>query len=430
MTEEKCPNCFTGDIASGRCPACGFCRQEEKQSHLALPEMYRLENRYLIGRILGCGGFGITYKAYDLLNQCFCAVKEYTPLGIVAREENGTQLAVTSYANRENFEHGKKRFMEESEVLRKLTDIPEVVKVTDYFTQNGTAYFVMEYLEGADLRGLMESFGGKIPLKEALQIIHRVGLALEQVHKRAGIFHRDISPDNIMVDQSGRVKLIDFGSAKHIFGKGNQTFTPILKHGYAPPEQYSSTGKQGSYTDVYALAATFYYIVTGIRLPSAPDRFGGEAYRPLHEVEPTVSAEVSAAVDHALLLDSRQRTQFAAELVASFWQRQDAVRRPYLRAGGEGHSAWNIPVNRSVFIGRSTEWSDIVPTKDERISKKHCELFCDSMEGCFYLVDHSKNGIFVDGVRIEKGKTYVLNGGGHFSLGNHILDMEVGWADG
>lgn len=427
MEEQKCPNCFAGNIASGMCTVCGFDRQDEKQSHMRLPEMYLLEDRYLIGRVLGCGGFGITYKAFDILNQCFCAIKEFVPLGLVAREEDGIRLSVTSRSNLEDFEHGKKRFMEESEVLRQLTDVPEVVKVTDYFTQNDTAYFVMEYLEGATLKQLMASFGGKIPLSDALPMIRCAGLALDQVHKRAGIFHRDISPDNIMVNQSGRIKLIDFGSAKHIFGKGNQTLTPILKHGYAPPEQYSSTGSQGSYTDVYALAATFYHIVTGIRLPSAPDRFGGETYRPLKEIEPAVSAEVSEAVDRALVLNSKQRTQSAAEFVSAFFGQQGMQKKPYLKIAGEAGISWNIPENKSVMIGRSGEWSDIVPTKNERISKKHCELFCDSIEKCFYLVDHSKNGTFIGSMRLEKGKAYVLKDREQFSLGNHILDLEVGW---
>lgn len=455
--EYRCPNCFQGDIGTGRCTRCGFSRQEEKQNPMRLPELSFLGNRYLIGRILGYGGFGITYKAFDVLNQCVCAVKEFVPIGVVARQGDGMQVTVTSKSNLEDFEHGKRRFMEEAEVLKKLTDVPEVVQVMDYFMLNNTAYFVMEYIEGATLKQLMKSYGGRIPLFNAVSMIYRAGMALDQVHRRGGIFHRDISPDNIMVTADNRVKLIDFGNAKHIIGKRSQTLSVILKHGYAPPEQYSSASSQGSYTDVYALAATLYYVLTGVMAPSAPDRFSGEGYRALKELDPAVSAELSEAVDHALILNGKNRTQSAAEFVAplslylgtpgepyakrayvqtSYGNQPYAKRAytsgmPYVKvAGNPSGCSWRIPPNRIVVIGRSGELADIVPTMDGKVSKRHCELFCDSIEKCFYLVDCSTNGTYIGERRLEKGKAYVLLPGGQFSLGNHICDLEVGWDNG
>ncbi len=334
-SEYRCPNCFQGDIGTGRCTRCGFRRQEEKQNPMRLPEMSFLGNRYLIGRILGNGGFGITYKAFDVLNQCICAVKEFVPVGVVARQGDGVQVTVTSKSNLEDFEHGKRRFMEEAEVLKKLTDVPEVVQIMDYFMLNNTAYFVMEYIEGATLKQLMRSYGGRIPLPNAMSMIYRAGMALEQVHRRAGIFHRDVSPDNIMVTADNRVKLIDFGNAKHIIGKRSQTLSVILKHGYAPPEQYSSTSSQGSYTDVYSLAVTFYYVATGIMVPPAPDRFGGEEYRPLLEVCPQAGSQISEAVDRALALNSKNRTSSAAEFAYAFYpQLGKAAAYPNGTSGG------------------------------------------------------------------------------------------------
>lgn len=443
MAEEyRCPHCFQGNVESGKCMLCGFDRQAEKRNPMRLPEMYVLEERYVIGCILGSGGFGITYKAFDVLNQCCCAVKEFVPIGVVTRAEDGLQISVTSSQAQGDFEHGKKRFMEEAEVLKKLTGVPEVVQIMDYFMQNNTAYFVMEYIEGATLKQLMAAYGGRVPLNEAAPVIYRAGIALDQVHKKGGIFHRDISPDNIMVNQRGRVKLIDFGNAKHLIGKKSQTLSVILKHGYAPPEQYSSTSSQGSYTDVYSLAATLYYVLTGVMVPNAPDRFSGEGYRALKEVNPAVSAELSEAVDHALVLNGKNRTQSAAELVAPlstylgtpkmpYAKRPDTQGLPYIKVAGLPLSrAWNIPPNRIVVIGRSGGLADIVPTMDGKVSKRHCELFCDSIEKCFYLVDHSTNGTYIGGQRLEKGKAYVLLPGGRFSLGNHICDLEVGWDNG
>lgn len=429
--EHKCPNCFMGSIASGKCPVCGFERKEEKQNRMRLPEMLCLQNRYMLGRVLGCGGFGITYKAFDILNQCYCTVKEFIPVGIVTREEDSIQIQVTSNACLDDFEHGKKRFMEEAEVLKKLIDVPEVVRITDYFMQNNTAYFVMEYIDGITLKQLMHVYGRKIPFKDAWPVVCHVGKALDQVHRRAGIFHRDISPDNIMVNQNGRVKLIDFGNAKYIIGKKSQTLSVILKHGYAPPEQYSSTSNQGSYTDVYALAATFYYIVTGVMVPNAPDRFSGEGYRPLKELEPVVPGALSDAVDRALVLNSRQRIQTVAEFVNVLPVVDEQRKMPYLRlAGNAGGHLWNFPENTIILVGRSNEQADIVPTKNGMISKIHCELFFDSIEKSFYLVDHSTNGTYVGGKKLEKGKVYLLRNGERFSLGKNICDLEVGWKNG
>ncbi|TGY97784.1 FHA domain-containing protein [Petralouisia muris] len=429
--EYRCPNCFQGDIGTGTCTRCGFSRKEEKQNPMRLPEWTFLANRYLIGQILGNGGFGITYKAFDVLNQCICAVKEFVPVGVVTRREDKFQITVTSKSNIEDFEHGKRQFMEEAEVLKKLTDVPEVVQIMDYFLLNNTAYFVMEYIEGATLKQLMKIYGGKIPLPDAMSMVCRAGLALDQVHKRAGIFHRDISPDNIMVTGDNRIKLIDFGNAKHIIGKRSQTLSVILKHGYAPPEQYSSTSSQGSYTDVYSLAVTFYYVVTGIMVPNAPDRFGGVEYRPLLEICPQVGLEASEAVDRALVLNSRNRTGSTAEFVRAISLPMGKSVSAYLKLSGEnGKQEWNLPENKKVVIGRSGGWADIVPTNDSKVSKQHCELFWDSLEKQFYLIDCSTNGTFIGGARLEKGKPYIIPNGGQFSLGNHICDLEVGWKNG
>lgn len=424
-----CPNCFQEGLEAFTCCLCGFDRRDEKTNPLRLPEFYRLNGRYLLGRTLGFGGFGITYKAFDLMNRCYCAVKEFVPAGISKRDTGETKLCVVSGSRMQDFEHGKKRFLEEAEVLKKLTDIPEVVQITDYFSGNNTVYFVMEYIEGATLKQLMEACGGRIPYSDAVSVIRLVGETLEEVHTRTGIFHRDISPDNIMLTKSGKVKLIDFGNAKYIIGKNSQNLSVVLKHGYAPPEQYSSSGSQGSYTDVYALAATFYYIVSGVKVPSAPDRFGGEEYRPLAEIVPAADTKASAAVDLAMQLNSKKRTQSAAEFVRALSGGQECqkLRTPYVKFADGSGSIWRLPENVIVSIGRSAQLSDIVPTKNGMVSKRHCELFFDSMEECFYLVDQSTNGTWVGNKKLQRGETYVLRNGEVFSLGNHICDLEVGW---
>lgn len=464
--EEKqlCPDCFQRKMEHGKCAWCGFEWTMEKKNRLRLAPFTMLNDRYMTGRLLGNGGFGITYKAYDTRQKSYCAIKEFVPLGLVARAEGERQIYVTSTKNEEDFEHGKKRFMEEAKILKELSRLPEVTQIRDYFEENGTVYFVMEYIQGVNLLQLMKVYGGRIPLQQALTILCAAGNCLEQVHTSAHIFHRDISPDNIMVTGDGQVKLIDFGNAKYLIGKKSQTLSAVLKRGYAPPEQYSSAGKQGCYTDVYALAATLYYILTGVKIPEPAERYSGTEYVSLSKTDTRIPISVSEAVDRALVLNTRLRTQTVGEFVRELnWtpfmgnaaalnageprecmerdraeQQEKALRQeadekagksksPYVKLLGEkGGIKWKLPRNKIVTIGRSENWSDIVPGKDGRVSKKHCELYYDSILDCFCLVDISRNGTFSGGKRLEKGKVYDLKKGETFAVGRNIYVMEVG----
>lgn len=424
-----CPDCFQKSFRQGKCQNCGFLMQEEHP--LRLPLFTRLKQRYLVGRLIGHGGFGMTYKVYDTIGAKICAVKEFVPLGLVNRMEGKTQIYVTSLENESDFAHGKKRFMDEAKILKQLQGLPETVYVEDYFEENNTVYFVMEYIQGVSLLKLTKAYGGCIPYHMAQSLICRVGNCLEQVHSRGHIFHRDISPDNIMVTQEGEIRLIDFGNAKYLIGSKSQTLSPVLKHGYAPPEQYSSSGKQGSFTDVYALAATFYYIVTGNKVPPSPERFGGRDYIPLQTFNPEIPIYVSEAVDHALNLNSKLRTQTAAEFVRALegGLQGQAVSygNPYVKLKIPGNEVkWNLPVDQIVVIGRSRKVAQIILSKDDRVSKRHCELYYDSILRCFCLVDVSTNGTFAGGKRLEKGKVYILQKGEKFVIGRNIYVMEVG----
>ncbi len=451
---QTCPNCFLGEMKLGKCKTCGHETISEKTNRLRIPQFSKLNGRYMVGRILGSGGFGITYKAYDTYNRSYCAIKEFVPLGLVTRDMQGMEIYVTSSQNEEEFEHGKRRFMDEAEVLKELSALPEVVQITDYFQENNTAYFVMEYLEGVTLKQLMSSYGGRIPVNEAISIISRVGETLEQVHSRAHIFHRDISADNIMITSDGRVKLIDFGNAKYLIGKHSQSLSVVLKHGYAPPEQYSSTSSQGSYTDVYALAVTFYYITSGVMMVYAADRLGGDTYTPLEELNPQIDKYISEAVDKALVLNRKMRTQTVGEFINELTltaktraytetatdsynhlsqvsgmpaadSQKKSTKQPFLLSRENGMQ-WDLPENVIVSIGRSASYSNIVVLNHGQISKLHCEIFYDSIENQFYIVDKSTNGTYIRNQRLEKGKVYVLQCGEKFSLGRNICMLEVG----
>ena len=253
------------------CPKCGFdCQSQKDKYPMALPYGSVLDARYITGRILGQGGFGITYVAQDWKTKDIVAVKEYMPDTLAGRVG---AITVSAYAGKreENFEYGKQCFLDEAKTLAEFIGNPNVVRVHSYFEENGTAYFVMDYVKGSSFQEYIMQRGGRIPWKESEQILVPVMDALAEIHEK-GIIHRDVTPDNIFITEDQTVKLLDFGAARYSWGNQSQSLDIILKHGYAPREQYSRHGRQGPYTDIYALSACFYFSVTGRVPPDSIDR--------------------------------------------------------------------------------------------------------------------------------------------------------------
>jgi serine/threonine protein kinase len=256
-----CLGCMEETLAEGACGRCGWLAGQPAESPLYLPPGTILENHFVVGRVLGHGGFGITYLAWDMNLERRVALKEYLPTGVASR--NTGTLAVNSYSGQHaGYELGLKKFIEEGRVLARFQGHPGMVAVQYFFQANGTGYLMMEYLEGVTLESFLNKNEGRISFPLALQVMMPVMDALREVHK-TGILHRDVSPDNIYITHSGPVKLLDFGAARYALGQHSQNFSIILKEGYAPEEQYRSKGHQGPWTDVYACAATLYRAITG-----------------------------------------------------------------------------------------------------------------------------------------------------------------------
>ena len=241
---------------------------------MALPCGIELGNAYTLGRVLGQGGFGITYIARDNANGMRVAIKEYFPDSMATRTAQRTVSAHTGERG-EGFAYGKQCFLEEAKTLAAFIGNPSIVRVYRYFEENGTAYFVMEYVEGVSFRDFLRSRGGKISFEEAKRYLVPVMDALAVVHSK-GIVHRDVSPDNIILTKDGQIKLIDFGAARYSIGDMSRSLDVVLKHGYAPREQYSRHGRQGPFTDVYSLAATFYRAITGVIPQDSIDRMDND----------------------------------------------------------------------------------------------------------------------------------------------------------
>ena len=266
---DYCLHCMLPTGGADVCPHCGYQGGDTELLHHLRPGS-KLNGRYLVGRSLGQGGFGITYIGRDLLLDTRVAIKEYYPSGIASRNVAfSPEITISDQRQVDSIEEGKRKFLSEARALAQFADDPGVVTVRDFFEANNTAYIVMEYLDGHDLRSILRLT--RFSADDIFERMRPVMDALEKIHQ-VGIIHRDISPDNIMLLKSGTVKLMDFGAARQLDLSGNTSVSVILKTGFAPEEQYRSKGHQGPWTDVYALCATIYCCITGLKPDDALER--------------------------------------------------------------------------------------------------------------------------------------------------------------
>ena len=306
-----CPSCMAKTAPEdGRCPICGSDVNIQNAPH-QLPVNTILNGRYLVGKVLGAGGFGITYIGYDLKLDSKVAVKEYYPSGAANRSVSMTVFPTTEVKD-SPFEIGKDRFLKEAKTLSEFVGEGNIVTLRDYFEEHGTAYIVMEYLEGENLSHYTKEHG-VFTIDEALDLLEPAMLALDKVHKK-GLIHRDISPSNIMVMSDGRVKVLDFGSARLQNASGELSLSIMLKPGYAPAEQYSTHGEQGPWTDVYAMSATVYKLLTGKTPPPSTDRILDDTIELPSSLGVKITPEQEAALMRGLALRVPDRTQTMAEL--------------------------------------------------------------------------------------------------------------------
>ena len=267
----RCLGCMEEyDPALGVCPHCGFVPGTPAEEAIHMNPGTVLHGRYLIGKVLGYGGFGVTYIGWDSKLEQKVAIKEYLPGEFSTRMPGRSQVSVFSGDKAEQFADGMHKFVEEARRLARFQNEPGIVTVFDSFEENNTAYIVMEYLDGETLTERLKR-DGKIQEDEAVAMLLPLMESLEKVHAE-GILHRDIAPDNIFLTTDGQVKLIDFGAARYATTSHSRSLTVIIKPGYSPEEQYRSRGDQGPHTDVYALGATLYKMITGVTPPDAMER--------------------------------------------------------------------------------------------------------------------------------------------------------------
>ena len=333
---QICLNCLnTYEEGVKVCPHCGLGNWKYQAAEKTLQLGTMLKSRYKIGTVIGDGGFGITYRAVDMNTGKGVAVKEFYPREVVARSSmDHTTVKLVNRDNTAQFQKGLNSFLEEANGLARFNNTDKIVNVYDFFEQNGTAYIVMEYLRGKPLSRYAKDHGGKISVSAAINVIMKMCEALSYVHG-AGMVHRDISPDNIFVEKTGKIKLIDFGAARESYGNEEKTLSIVLKPNYAPPEQFRKKSRQGPWTDVYALGATVYKLLTGRTPDQAIDRIMEDEM----QVPSRYNPEVPLFLDRIVM-------KMMAPKIEDRFQNCDEVRREMLK-----HVTYNP--NAALDYGRS-----------------------------------------------------------------------------
>ena len=328
--ENLCINCMQERRSpDGICEFCGFdVRTFELPRHHMRPFTI-LAGKYLIGNAIGEGGFGITYIGMDLNLEVKVAIKEYYPQGAAVRDCRTNDSTVWSYSKSTQvfFEEGREKFINEAKTIAKFRNVPEIVGVIDFFRENQTAYIVMEYLDGQTLKQYLKAKGGKIQADELLRMMKPLIASLGKLHAQ-GLIHRDISPDNIMIMKDGSIKILDFGGARDFVSQNGKSMSVLVKHGYAPEEQYRSRGDQGPWTDVYALCATMYRCITGKIPPEALDRLYEDELKPISSFNVACPKYVEQAITKGLSVRKDGRYQSMEELYDAFYKEPNILAKP------------------------------------------------------------------------------------------------------
>lgn len=313
---KRCFSCFKEcDDASRFCPYCGApeITKPKEPIHLA-PGTTLMNNRYIIGQAVGAGGFGIVYSAWDSTLETVVAVKEFFVSRLVTRAEGLKNLIVTK-KSAEEFNYRKERFLAEARNMAKFGSHRSIPNVFDFFEENNTAYIVMELLHGVALNDYLHQVGGALDPDFALMITNEVGNALISLHEK-NIIHRDVAPDNIYIcsGKEIKIKLMDLGAAK-LADSTDKAIDIILKPGYSPTEQYDNGKNIGPWSDIYALGATLYMMLTGVKPDESTNRKIKDEVVPPHLLNPSIPVNLSNAIMKAMAVEKHMRFKTVREFL-------------------------------------------------------------------------------------------------------------------
>ena len=383
---------------------------DDKQSNSSLCPGTMLRSRYRIEKVLGQGGFGITYSALDVKSRQRVAVKELFPSRCVTRAENHTTISILP--NEEDiFQHMRISFEREAKILMQLQHQEGIVRLMHVFSENSTMYYVMELLEGEDLKHRLKR-DGPLRWEQLAPILKSVMNALAQIHA-VGLIHRDISPDNIFLSKNG-ARLIDFGSVRNY--QSNQSMTVLVKQKFAPLEQFLTSGHQGPWTDIYSLCVTVYFVLTGQLPPPAPDRKLNDKLIPLESLCPDLPRHICAAIQHGMNVLPENRFQSVQQLSRALKLEDNTKQSPRLVClhGYHAGKSWPVQPDSVLRIGRNTDCDISYPPDYPGVSRVHCEIFL-SRDGRTYVRDtESRYGTILQSqekkIVLDRGPWYCADG--------------------
>ena len=382
--------------------------------------------KYIIEESLGEGGFGVTYKVTSLEDGRTYAMKEFFPERMACRKAGGNLVEPhTEY--RDTFDRFRAKFLDEAQLIFDYQHHPNIINVYKRFTYNNTAYYIMEYLDGRDLKASLRSNGGTLSWDYLRPRIAQIVSALKEVH-RNGIIHCDISPDNIFIRQEGSAVLIDFGAAKGAMS--SESTEVFLKRGFAPPEQMDANGDIGPWTDIYALAVTIYRAYTGQMPPTAADRRMDD-----RTVWPSqMGLELpSESWEYALRRAMAIRVEDRYHDVDTFWRdlASSVGQGGFVLEGAQGHyRGQKIPVQSVLTFGRDPgQCSILFPVQTPGVSSRHLRVWAE--DGSLFAMDlNSTYGTFLGNNKMRPGLVYALKHGDTLFFGaNQMLRVNQKDAD-
>ena len=352
--------------------------QKDRLAEVHLDSGTEIHNRYRILNLLGRGGFCYTYHAYDNVLGVEVAIKEYFPHGVASRS-NGNTVTVFTEQDAVTFEKGKRRFLQEARALAKFNGMPGIVSVYDFFEEFSTAYIVMEFLRGRNLRDYMKDLGTSLDFEFVAYVAETLCDTLSEVHKKK-IIHRDVSPDNIFLCENGSIKLIDFGALNQLMNPVD-TVTVILKTGFAPVEQYYKDGEQGPWTDIYSLGATLYDLLTGIIPPESVGRLMKDTLVCPHLYNTAIPKNFSFAIMRAMEVKKEDRFANMQEFKYALFSDSPTFNKYYEKyeAGSSYEQSANLYSNQRVdsFTDVSEQYSQYGNGKNGTINILESQYYGD-----------------------------------------------------
>ncbi|MDR1814679.1 MAG: SUMF1/EgtB/PvdO family nonheme iron enzyme [Tannerella sp.] len=352
------------------------------------------QGKYTIERVIGSGGFGITYYARHNVFGHNYAVKEFFISGYCVRNTANKTVMLQGMTDDV---YGKylQKFIDEAGTLARL-DHPNIVKVTDIFRENGTAYIVMNFIEGRTLQKLVDR-QGRLPYETAVNYIAQIAEAVDYIHSR-NILHRDIKPENIIITPDNRAVLLDFGSAREFVHDKTQMHTSILTPGYAPPEQYSNTSRKGAYSDIYSLGATFYFALTA----TMPTDAAARSFETLPEPKtlvPNIPDEANHTIMKAMQTKPEDRYQHVNEFMGDLLNKSAVTQKPYKPENKKSSNKKRIIVGSAIgIIGVLVIVGGLLLS-----SKAKFQNFTETDNGVDFEMLYVAGGTFTMGCTSEQG---------------------------